>query len=434
MAHPFYGDYKKANYDVNKSLDNYIQQAARLMSNERIVTKQQKEANNRLKMELDSVEKRFDRTEDRLDTALADAMKSSSVDRKVKLATNARAAELHPIEVKAAKLDLKYDQETYDYRVDEQKYSSLKIKDEYLDGQADDLMGTFIDANESLFSQEGLFDENGQLFSDDKLDKMFKVYNEDQIDDKWADFQAENPEAAKRIGKQGFVNKWEAMELRRTEGNWENIGRELEAYGQREGLEPGEIIDQMEKDHGRKDWWDDFEAMLAANPDSEYTKYRDFDGNDFADSKEGQKVTANFENAIAKGEIDYLKYDEVNMYDNLRESYSHNEAQKALNSISKAFLNTDEEIGGSISVNSNGVFVFKETDTMDTDVWYGELAEDGKVYWKQSSATNTGTVGQIATLTGNVLETNHMLEHTEGLDTAASNWKHNSTIKYESRK
>ena len=92
MAHPFYGDYKAPNWDTHKGLQTFITQAARLSSNERIVNKQQAGAKERLEMEIQSVEKRHARTENRLDTQLADNIKTASQLRE-------HAEDLHPLKM-----------------------------------------------------------------------------------------------------------------------------------------------------------------------------------------------------------------------------------------------------------------------------------------------------------------------------------------------
>tara|TARA_R110002020_G_scaffold87726_7_gene215984 strand:- start:1950 stop:3233 length:1284 start_codon:yes stop_codon:yes gene_type:complete len=380
MAHPFYGDYKKANYDVNKSLDAFIKQASALASNERNVTKQQRGAKERLEMELNSKEEMFDRTENRLDTALADAMKSSSVQRKVQLATNARAQELHPIEVDAARTDLAYDKAVFDYNVDNAKYSSLNIKNEYLDKEATKLGQSFIEKQESLFKNKGLFDETGNLNTD--LEKVFQTYNEDQVDAKWEEFERQNEDAAKRMTKEGFIKKWDAMELRRTELQWENTARDLQAYGSRNGYKDDEIMDELSYKYGDQPWYDDFEAMMMSNPDTTYTKHSNTKGADFMITDEGTKISEQF--AIGKTNSDGLTYNEEDMYDNLRLHYSHNASQKALNSIAKAFAQTDETIKGSITVDSKGHFRFEEVDVGPNDHFTGIPDRNGVVTWYQN--------------------------------------------------
>ena len=393
MAHPFYGDYKKANYDVNKSLDRYIQQAAQLASNQRIVNKQQKEAKDRLQMELDSVEKRFNRTEDRLDTALADAMKTSSVNRKINLATNRRAEDLHPIAVDAARADLAYKKAIHDYKVDEVKYTSKKIKDEYLDSQAEDLIGKFIDSKESLFSQEGLLDKDGNINNEKALETAFQTYNNDQIDEMWNEFSASNEDAANRMGKANFVEKWKKMELRRTEAQWTNIGLDLEAWASRNGLSRDEVMDELAYTHGDKKWFDRYEAMMALNPDTTYTAERDLDGSDWAVSDKGSKVGDSFRSASAKS--DGLSYDEAKMYDNLKNFYSHNTVQKALNGVAKAFDQTTEVVAGNLKVDGSGNFQFEEYDAGFNDYWTGNIGTDGKVYWTYNGTNKYYTTDQM---------------------------------------
>ena len=98
MAHPFYGNYVKASSDPSFSkLQDYITQAARLYSNERIARKAQEGAKERLTMELDSQETRYNRTENRLDKDLNDMLKTRKLNRYVTRETEEDRQEMFPI-------------------------------------------------------------------------------------------------------------------------------------------------------------------------------------------------------------------------------------------------------------------------------------------------------------------------------------------------
>lgn len=442
MAHPFYGDYKKANYQVNKSLDNYITQAARLMSNERTVRAQQKGAKERLAMELDSVEKRFNRTENRLDTALADAMKTAQVNRTVSLDSNSRANALHPLEMNAKRLANDYNEQTLEARVDIQKYNAGIKKFEHADAEnkywlakEDELLNGFIGKEAALFNpEEGMFSKNpdGNLILNKDIQKLLTPLNAVQIQEKYAEYKSSlPPEMQDKVSFENFKANWAKMETDAQAAVNVAIADDLVDYRNANGLKVGEEWYALEEQYGDQPWFEDVrknQELHNANTTYDPTNMK-MDGNDWIGSSAGTEVEEKF--SRRPNNIDALTLEKPisEMFSDMSGAHGTYRAEKALKNIANAWASTDEELDnsrlGTTNIGGESYFTYREDDTdmgmlgLD-DHWIGRVGADGKVYWQTDGTWSAGWDWDDSY---SVYTTSQMLRETEGAGNGSKSGK-----------
>ncbi len=446
MAHPFYGDYKKPDRNVNKTIDDMIKLATQIVSNERIVDKQQNGAKERLEMELDSVEKRHNRTESRLDKQLQDQIKTNIQSRRHK-------EDYHPLNIEFKKqtnrqLDLTND---YNEAVQESliKYENEKNEAGFLEEKANigiSLANKFVNSENAVldaFAEEGMFEvdaETGMLKVDEAgfpiprqdLAGMFESLSDDELMTNFQTFKKENP----NYDDISFA-KFKEIHVAKEEARNSQINQQLQKnmdsiISQNENFtSPEAVISEMTKKYGDQDWFKNFEVYAAQNPNWQYSKqFDDIDltGYKFKKSDElGMELDQMMIDAGNAHNLSSVVGDESFHYDvgSIFETFGKD--RKATKQIIEDFTaglnSTSSEFGGKLFFadedmwlkakkddDGNPFLHFEEDDAGgDNDHWIGRL-ENGQIVWQKP--TWDSTINNLKP-SGKKYSTKDMMDKTE---------------------
>jgi hypothetical protein len=455
MAHPFYGDYKQPNFNVHKVLSDQILQSARIMSNERIVRKQQKGAKERLSMEIDSREKMFNRTENRLDTALADTMRNNAVNRKILLNNDKRSNELHPHDLRRKELTNKklellneYEEHIIQDKKNLWDMDTQDKKDLYNERMVDRRMDEFINAFEfnpyDVFQKgpqgDVLLDDNGLPIVHEDAAENFRGANEDQLMDAYDTFISENDQYSNVISFNDFKEKFVSKEDEWvTRGNAE-IDRMINNLMIRHDLSESEVMPWLTANYKNEDgsapeWLEQFEVNLR-NSDTgpKYGLAKEGDEYDYYNNEDFIKIDAALNDTAQKFDSGDLKWNAHTIRNIFKSDSASN---KILKDIHSALDATDEELDEmtfSATTLSDGtpVVTFTESDASGDDYWIGRLTSDGKVMWQDATGVKRNYWGESDNET---YTTEQMLDNTEGIF-GFGNWSgvDASTLNYFSPK
>tara|TARA_R100000808_G_scaffold14629_1_gene34399 strand:- start:6243 stop:7652 length:1410 start_codon:yes stop_codon:yes gene_type:complete len=429
MAHPFYGDYKQPNYNVNKDLNSYIRQAAQISSNERIVRKQQEAAKDRLETQIESNEKMFNRTEDRLDTQLADYMQTSAVNRQVSLDANTRANELHPYTKESQKLKNELAKRTMDWNVMRSEYEAKGLKRVEEDNIADDNLNQFIGSELANFApayEQGLgeyitnADGTESFVLNKDLGKNLTPYNDIQIEDKYNKFISNYDGVDKNISLEEFRQAWTQLEGNSQFDFNTKLGFDLADWGNRvHGIQNDtqKVLELFRKEYGDQPGFDELWVNQTINNPNAVPATGDFDSDvsygDWSISKEGMKAqdyldqaSDNFSAWGVNRDLQWDLEDTFNVFDKT----DKNKVSKAIKDFAYDLKTTSEDDLDNVKVNAfvddngNELFEFWEDDFTlgpwsdqergtrgirkrfsGNDRWIGRLGDDGRIYWQESN-------------------------------------------------
>ena len=419
MAHPFYGDYKKPDRNVNKTIDEMIKLATQIASNERIVDKQQKGAKERLQMELTSLEERHNRTENRLDKQLKDQIKTNMQARRHK-------EDYHPLNMefkeqtnRQLELGNEYTEAVQESLV---AYEQKKNEAGFLEEKERiglNLVNKFVNAENAVldtFAEEGMFetDENGMLKVDESgfpiprqdLAGIFDSLSDDELMTNFEQFKSENPNYDD-ISFSKFKEIHVAKEQARNAQINQQLQKNMDAIiAQNENFtSPEAVISEMTKKYGDQDWFKNFEVYAAQNPNWQYSKqFDDIDMTGYKFKKEdplGSELTAMMVDAGNAHNLSSVSGDESFHYDVGAIWETFGKDRKATKQIIEDFTaglaQTDSEFGGKLFLGDEDMWLkahkddkgnpylsFVEDDALDAnDHWIGRL-ENGRILWQKS--------------------------------------------------